>query len=197
MNKFVKFSMIFFIAGHLSIPVRSTWAQEADRTWTMEQRLGRYFYMTRGQTVWGHELAFFKDPDSCNTDFLWLTLGSYIKDIKQFKGREATIVLTVNQREFEITLPVLGTRNIGYTNVMIFTNYQVSEDLKDALASGKEVQVTVKAPSDMSAVMDITNEYFNLQDFKKSRSAAALACREAADVSERGGDDMAVPRSNR
>jgi len=32
-----------------------------DKSWTVEERMGRVFYFTRGRIVWGHEFGFFKD----------------------------------------------------------------------------------------------------------------------------------------
>ncbi|MBZ0166986.1 MAG: hypothetical protein K8I00_09270 [Candidatus Omnitrophica bacterium] len=170
---------------------RSVWAVD-DEGWGLESKAGRFFYVTRGNAVWGHKFGYFKDPVDCSVDTLWLLFSAADQKVTEFEGKNVNIVFDVDGQEYKITVPLLSTGTIGYTYVMTFTNHQADAALLEALKEGKEVVIRISGPPELTALLDIPEDSFDLQGFKETRAAAADACREEAPKGWQAGPDVAL-----
>lgn len=148
-----------------------------DESWTVEERLGRWFYFTHGTVIWGHEFGFFKDKNDCGTDILWLTFSSYEENVKDFIGKDVVILLNVDGKDFRIKTPMLNTYKIASTNVMSFTNWIPDDELMSALMKGRYAKVRILEPKELEELMDIKEDTFGLDGFVATREKAELSCR--------------------
>lgn len=149
-----------------------------DESWTVEQRIGRYFYFTHGAAVWGHEFGFFKDPNDCTVDTFWITFSSSEEKVKNFQGKGTVISLNVDGKDFRINAPVLGVGTIGLTYVMTFTNVEVEGQLMDALRKGRHVKVMILEPEELEVLLDIKQDEFGLEGMPAARKQATANCQE-------------------
>jgi hypothetical protein len=151
-----------------------------DESWTVDERIGRYFYFTHGTAVWGHEFGFFKDPNECNADTIWLTFSSSEEKVKDFIGKDTVISLNVDGRDFKIKTPMLGAGTIGFTHVMTFTNLDAEQQLVDSLMKARHVKVMIVEPKELEVLLDIKEDQFGLEGFAASRKEAGQVCRDNA-----------------
>lgn len=159
--------------------VERSWAEKGalgDESWYVKPRIGRYFYITHGAAVWGHEFGFFKDPSNCAVDTLFLTFSSSDERVKGFEGKDVVISITIDGKAFNVRTPMLSVEAIGITQVMMFTNWQADNAMIAAIAKGKRANVTITEPKELAALLDIKDDEFALDGFKDSRAQAMDAC---------------------
>jgi len=147
-----------------------------DESWTVETRMGQVFYTTQGKIVEGLKFGFYKSPKDCEADILWLNFSSSEEKVKDFIGKDVMISLEVDGVDFRINPPMLGAHTIGFTHVMLFTNWVVGERLMDALMKGQSVTVRIVEPKELEALLDIKEERFSLEGFVASRKEAMTIC---------------------
>jgi len=147
-----------------------------DESWTVETRKGLVFYTTHGKIVEGLKFGFFKSPENCESDILWLNFSSSEEKVKDFIGKDVMISLEVDGVDFRINPPMLGAHTIGFTHVMLFTNWVVGERLMDALMKGRYVTVQIVEPKQLEVLLDIKEERFSLDGFVASRKEAMTIC---------------------
>lgn len=161
-------------------------AQNADELgWEVRERQGRIFYFTRGTAVWGHEFGFFKDPDDCAGDTFWLVFSSDDERVKDFKIVHAAFIVTVDGRDFRVSLPLLGGTTVGTTQVMSFTNIELPPALMNALKNGKTVSVKIEGPGEFEQYFDIKEDEFTLDGFNEHQTEARRLCEERAPAVEK------------
>lgn len=147
--------------------------------WTVEKRIGRVFYKTRGEIIGGDQFGFYKDPGDCKTDILWLSFSSPTADVKKFEGQDVTILLNVDGKDFGIQVPLLSAASRGITHVMMFSNWVPEEQLIDVFKKGRSLKVTILEPQELQALLDIKEDTFSLKGFTAKRKEAEAMCKEA------------------
>ncbi len=185
--------MIFFLVG-MSGGVSAQKDELGDESWTVGERVGRYFYFTHGTAVWGHEFGFFKDRNECNSDTIWLTYSSSEEKVKDFVGKVVVISLNVDGRDFKIKTPMLHEGTIGFTHVMTFTNVDAEQQLIDSLKEARHVKVMIVEPKELEALLDIKEDQFGLEGFAAGRSEAGQICRDNAPKIPRKREALALMR---
>ena len=172
------FLFIIFLLAAMQGVVLAQNGDSVDQGWTVEPREGRFFYLTHGTVVAGHEFGFFKDPQGdCNDDTLWLSFSSSEEKVKDFVGKEVVFLLDVDGKNFRIKLPMLTANTLASTQVMMFTNISPEKQLMDSLMNGHNVKVRAVEPKEFEALMDIKEDQFGLAGFIASRKEAETACR--------------------
>ena len=161
----------------------NAWAQErelGDKSWTVESRMDRIFYFTHGAAVWGHMFGFFKNAGDCDVDTLWLTYTSPEEQVKNFEGVDVTILLDVDGKNFTIKTPMLGTTTIGYTQIMVFTDWRPNSQFMKSLMNGKRAILKIVRPRELEALMDFKFDIFGLTGFSSARKEAFGLCKTSA-----------------
>lgn len=171
------FFIIFFGVG-MPGGVTAQEGELGDESWTVKERINRYFYFTHGTAVWGHEFGFFKDPNECNADTIWLTFSSSEEKVKDFIGKETVISLNVDGKKFEIKTPMLSAGTIGFTHIMTFTNLDAEKPLIESLMKARRVKVMIVEPKELEALLDIKEDQFGLEGIAASRNEAGQTCRD-------------------
>lgn len=167
-----------------------------DESWAVEERVGRLFYFTHGTVVWGHEFGFFKDPNDCNVDTLWLTFSSSEDKVKDFVGKGVVILFNVDGQDFKVKTPMLNVGTIGLTQVMTFTNARAKKSLIDAVANGRYVKVQILEPKKLEALLDIKEDQFGLKGFAAIKKEAESKCSAVAPREEKKAADLARSEYN-
>jgi len=134
--------------------------------------------LTHGTAVWGHEFGFFKDPNDCGVDTLWLTFSSSDERVKEFVGKDVVIGLNIDGKEFDIKTPMLSSDTIGFTHVMMFTNWEADSQFVTEILNGKRAVVKIKEPAELEGLLDIKEDEFGLDGFVDSREEAMAICKE-------------------
>jgi len=179
------FFMIFLIILNICVMSRSVLAGGlpekgalGDVNWYVEERVGgRLFYFTHGTVVWGHEFGFYKNQDDCETDIMWLTFSSSNEKVKDFIGKEVTVLFNIDEKRFNVELDMLTAGTIGFTHVMYFANWVAGEQLIDMLMNGSNVKVQIVEPKALEVLLDIKEDEFNLEGFANGRKQAAKMCK--------------------
>lgn len=189
-------ALLFIIISSLSLLSlpHGLWAQEGelgDESWTVEERVGRVFYFTHGTAVWGHEFGFFKDPNDCSVDTLWITFSSSEEKVKDFVGKDVVILLNIDGHDFTIKTPMLNVGTIGFTQVMTFTNVTAEKSLLEAVAKGRYAKVQITGPKELEALMDIKEDEFGLEGFEVSKKEAESKCSAIAPREKKKAADLA------
>ena len=109
---FMSFFIALFLLGTQSNALAEN-GELGDESWTVEERIGRYFYFTHGTAVWGHEFGFFKDPNECNADTIWLTFSSSEEKVKNYIG-SAEKRFRVIYRPRNILATVIFDSSLGF-----------------------------------------------------------------------------------
>lgn len=184
-NKYFHFklriiALIILIAG--TVPnVSALEGELGDESWTVEPRMDKFFYFTRGTAVWGHEFGFYKDSRNCDEDIFWLTFSSTEEKVKDFIGQDVEISLNVDGKDFRVKLPMLDVYDpVGLTKIMMFTNWHFGRELMNALINGHDVTVKIMKPKELKELMDIKEDKFSLAELKSSRKQSMSACRQGA-----------------
>lgn len=176
-KQLIAFSIIFLLIGIFGC----TSVQKGslgDESWTVETKGGRVFYFTHGTAVWGHEFGFFK-VDDCGNDILWLTFSARDEKVKDFEDKDVVVSLEVDGKDFRIKLPMLSTVTIGFTHVMLFTNWLAGEQLINALKKGRYMKVQILEPKELEELLDIKYDQFGLKGFTASRKKAGKVCKDS------------------
>jgi hypothetical protein len=148
-----------------------------DVSWYIKEQGGKVFYLTHGTAVWGHEFGFYKRPGDCEEDILWLTLSSSDEKVKNFVGAEVAVSLKIDEVTYEVELKMLFAGTIGFTHVMYFSNWLAGEKLIDALTSGQNVTIQIIKPTELTELLDIKYDTFNLKGYVASKEEAMRICK--------------------
>ena len=70
-----------------------------DTSWYVKEMGDKVFYFTHGTAVWGHEFGFYRYPDDYANDVFLLILTSYDEKVKEFVGKEAVILLSIDGKD--------------------------------------------------------------------------------------------------
>jgi len=151
-----------------------------DVTWYIEKQIGRIFYFTRGAVVWGHEFGFWKHPDYCSSDTIWLVFSSSDDGVKDFIDKQAVVSLDVDGEVFEVELDMWFAGTIGFTHVMYFTNRLAEQQLINKLRTGHKVKVQIIEPKELEVLLDIKEDTFDLGGFINSRKQAEELCKDCS-----------------
>ena len=162
-----------------------------DPGWEMSERMDRFFYSIHGTSVWGHEFGFFKSPENCSIDTLWVTFSSHEDEIDNFKGKKIDFDLIVDGKKHRVSLEMLNPFTIGLTNVLTFTNFTLEDAVMSALINGEHLYLEVVGPKEAMDFFDIKKDEFSLANFIPVRTEATNACRKKSRRVHDGGWDIA------
>ena len=163
-----------------------------DPGWETSERMDRIFYFVHGTSVWGHEFGFFKSPENCNIDTLWMTFSSYEDGIEDFTGKDIDFDFIIDEKKYRVSLNMMSPFTIGLTNVVTFTNFILEDAVMLALIEGDHLDIEVAGPKEVMGLFDIKKDEFNLEELSSVRAEALSACRERAPAPREGGLDLAM-----
>lgn len=136
-------------------------------------------YMTNGDTVHGHQFGLIKMNEKCNTDLLWISWSSYEEDgIEAFKGSDAIIELRIGDKQIQIEVPILSVYNFTPSlKVIGFSNFIAGEKLISLLKKERRIEVSIVAPKELVAKLDVTTDTFSLNGFVATMLKAEEYCK--------------------
>ena len=139
-------------------------------------------YMTNGDTVHGYQFGFIKMTENCNTDLLWISWSTYEDGIEAFKGSDATIQLRIGETKIQIEVPILSVSKLTPSlKVIGFSNYVAGEKLISLLKKEHKIEVSIIAPKELVAKLDVTTDTFSLKGY----TATMLKSLEFCDVPDK------------
>ena len=134
-------------------------------------------YMTNGDTVHGHQFGFIKMIGNCNRDLLWISWSTYEDGIEAFKGSDAIIQLRIGETQIQIEVPILSVYNFTpLLKVIGFSNFIAGEKLISLLKKEHTVEVTIIAPKELVAKLDVTTDTFSLNGYTATALKSVEFC---------------------
>jgi len=163
-----------------------------DKSWTVEERMGRVFYFTRGRIVWGHEFGFFKDLGYCNEDTFWLSISSYEDEVQAFDGKDIEFELEIDKEHYSVKIPMMSVGKLASNNIMLFTNLSLDNEATDALRKGSVVNLRVVGPKELLDFFDIKEDEFDLKELIDAQQKAFDVCVEKSPKRESNEEMLVV-----
>lgn len=134
-------------------------------------------YITNGDTVNGHQFGFIKMNENCNTDLLWISWSTYEDGIEAFKGSDATIQLRIGETKIQIEVPIISVRELTSSlKVIGFSNFVAGEKMISLLNKEHKIEVSIMAPKELVAKLDVTIDTFSLKGYTATMLKAKEFC---------------------
>lgn len=153
--------------------------EKISNEWEMQivnDRTSRFY--THGSVVWGHQLGFFKFKNNCHENYFYLSWSTfYVDKVNDFVEQVIDVNIKVGDKEFQLKMMVLSAQQ--YTSslgVFLLTDIENTERLSDHLLHSDSVKITIKAPDEIDAFLDIKTDIFLLNGLGVSMKKAANSC---------------------
>jgi hypothetical protein len=114
---------------------------------------------------------------------LWLCWSTYGDGIENFEGTDATIQFIVGETRFQIKGSILSvSKHTPILKIVVFSNFITGKEFISLLKKEHTVEVSIIAPKELVAKLDITADTFSLNGFVATMLKAEEYCKEQYQV---------------
>ncbi|MDC0423346.1 hypothetical protein OAL85_03605 [Methylophilaceae bacterium] len=150
------------------------------KSWQVDKLGNIIRYTTHGNIVHGHRFGWFKKPNNCNIDTLYLSYSSSHKNknlLDKLKNRRIllkTIFPEAEDKIFYMEPTIIGTNKLGSMKIVTFTNFPQIPLLNTYMKKLDRIEISIEKPFD--SLFDIKSDEWSLQGYIAAKLKAKEIC---------------------
>ena len=147
----------------------------AEDNWTIDD--SNWIY-ANGTTVNGHKFGFAKDKGRCDENLMFISWSTYANGLEEFEGQDVKVYMDFDGKVTHTTLDLISTYKFGEMTLAVFSNVVMPEEFLNIIRNSKNLIVAFSTKNDLTKVLDIQNDTFNIEGFTKAYDKTQSQCME-------------------
>ena len=153
--------------------------------WSVEQAVeDRISYIVEGKKERANQFGFHLQSKNCTKNILWLAWRIPINDNPGITEKPLELEFLFDHVRYLDSMNFMKTSPIPTFELLLITNIPLKEDFMKDTSKSKSLQITITGPAEVTKLLDVKTDTFNLKGFKEAKSSAVSKCRriKAADL---------------
>ncbi|MBT6049215.1 MAG: hypothetical protein HOG49_20660 [Candidatus Scalindua sp.] len=107
---------------------------------------------------------------------MFISWSTYSNGLEEFEGQDVKVYMEFDGKVTHTTLDLISTYKFGGMTLAMFSNVVMPEEFLNIIRNSKNLIVAFSTKNNLTKVLDIQNDTFNIEGFTKAYDKAQSQC---------------------